>query len=241
MEARLDFRFLAFLSAASLACSSEWETLRTFRSTLAKASYSAGVPGFRFVGIGYQYNHSQVVTPMKMLPLAGPSHGSPDALLDSAKLWAARISWTLASARCWLMTSTQILWFELCSVGPRTAIARAAIRGLSQDVHDPTDLGPIFEPDSAIGVLVPCRRTDVRSQDAELLQTMHPWATAADQWMFFLGWERGEAYAHDNPHPRKREKAAVTSTPSPLQHNTDQYSPVIPNPQPRRESSFLIR
>jgi len=196
---------LAFLSAANLACSSEWETRSTFRSTLENASYSAGVPGFRF-GIGHQYNHFQVVTPMKMLPLAGPSHGSPDALRDSAKLWAARISWTLASARCWLMTGTQILWFELCSVGPRMAIVRAAIRG-----HRPIDLGPVFEPDSPSGVLVPCRRTDVRSQDVEQLQTMHPWSTEADHSIFLLGWERGEAYAYHNPYKRERAPASASS------------------------------
>jgi hypothetical protein len=145
-----------------------------------------------------------------VLPPAQPSRRLRDALLDTAKLWAARISWTLLSALYWVRTSTRILWFELCSAAPRMTIARAAIRGLPQDVHDPRELGPLFDSNSVPGYPVPCRRTDARTQDVEHLQTMHPWATEADQWMFFLGWERGEAYAL-NDNPCKKEKAAVTS------------------------------
>jgi hypothetical protein len=111
-------------------------------------------------------------------------------------------------------TGIRILWFELCSAAPRMTIARAAIRGLPQGVHDPRELGPLYEPNSVPGYPVPCSRTDARTQDVEQLQTAYPWATEADQWMFFLGWERGEAYALDNP--RNREKTAVTSTPSPF-------------------------
>ena len=92
-------------------------------------------------------------------------------------------------------------------------IARDAILGLPQGVYDPRDLGPLFESGLGPGGLVPYSRTDARSRDVEQLQTKYPWATQADQWMFLLGWERGEAYAYDNP--RKREKASVAVTSSP--------------------------
>jgi hypothetical protein len=151
---------------------------------------------------------------MKTLPPAESCHRRLDALLDSAKLWAARISWSLAAAMCWLRLGRRILWFELCTAVPRMTIARDAIRGLPQGVYDPRDLGPLFESGPGPGGLVPCSRTDARSQDVEQLQTKYPWATEADQWMFLLGWESGEAYAYDNP--RKREKAAVASAPSPF-------------------------
>lgn len=151
---------------------------------------------------------------MKTLPRAESSYRPLDALVDSAKLWVARISWTLASLRFWLVTRRRILWFELCTAAPRMTIARDAIHGLPQGVHDPIDLGPLFESGPGPGGLVPCSRTDARTRDVEQLQTKYPWATEADQWMSLLGWERGEAYAYDNP--RKREKAAVTSVSSPI-------------------------
>lgn len=150
--------------------------------------------------------------PGKMLPPDQPSRRVWDALLDSATLWAAQISWSLRSALWWVITRRRILWFELCTAVPRMTIARDAIHGLPQDVYDPRDLGPLFEPGSLHGDFVPCRRTDARTQDVEQLQTTYPWATEADQWMFFLGWERGEAYAYNNP--RKREKAAATAVTS---------------------------
>lgn len=153
----------------------------------------------------------ELATTMKTLPPAESSRRPQDALVDSAKLWAKRISWRLASLRFWLVTRRRILWFELCTAAPRMTIARNAIHGLPKDVHDPRDLGPLFESGSGPGGFVPCSRTDARSQDVEQLQTTYPWATEADQWMFLLGWERGEAYAYDNP--RKREKAALTSAP----------------------------
>ena len=152
------------------------------------------------------------ILPRNMLPLAQPSRRSPDALLDSATLWAARISWTLASVLRWMRIGMRILWFELCSAAPRIAIALDTIRGLPQEIHDPGDLGPLFEPDSAPGGLVPCRRTDVRTQDVARLQTTYPWATEADQWMFLLGWERGEAFACRNQ--RKKETPSATSKPA---------------------------
>ena len=151
---------------------------------------------------------------MKTPLLAEPSRSLLGALLDTARLWAARISWTLSAALSWLKSSTRILWFELCTLAPRMTIARAAIRGLPQGVLDPRDLGPLFEPGSAPEGLVPCRRTDARTLDAEHLQTMYPWATEADQWMFFLGWERGEAYACGSQH--RKETEAVTSSVSSL-------------------------
>src|ERR1035441_156909 len=104
---------------------------------------------------------------MKMLAPAESSHKLLDVLGDSAKLWAARISWSLTAAMCWLRSRRRILWFELCTAVPRITIARDAIHGLPQGVYDPRDLGSIFESGLGPGGLVLCIRTETRSQDVE--------------------------------------------------------------------------
>jgi hypothetical protein len=82
-------------------------------------------------------------------------------------------------------------------------IARDAIAGLPAGVHD---LGPLFEESTAHADLVPCRRTDARTRDVERLQSIAPWATEADEWIFLLGWEMGEAFVCGSS--RKTKKAS---------------------------------
>jgi hypothetical protein len=80
-------------------------------------------------------------------------------------------------------------------------IARDAIAGLPEGVHD---LGPLFEESTEHAGLVPCWRTDARTRDVERLQSIAPWATEADEWIFLLGWEMGEASACGSPGKTKK-------------------------------------
>jgi len=129
------------------------------------------------------------VTPIGTLPLAESFRTAQNGRPSSVSLWAARRFWRLASLLRWLKLGTKILCFELRSSVPRMKIACDAIDAGA-------DLGPLFEESTAHAGLVHCSRTETRSRDAEfLLLTKFPWATDADLAIFFLGWERGEAFA----------------------------------------------
>lgn len=140
---------------------------------------------------------------MTTQPLLAEAFRRPqDDQPSNARLWADRKLARLASARQWVRIGTRILWFELRSFVPRIKIGFAAIAGLPEGAHD---LGPLYEESTDREAMRPCIRTDARTLDVERLQTIAPWATSADEWIFLLGWEMGESFACGSPY--KIEKA----------------------------------
>ena len=140
------------------------------------------------------------ITPMTTLPIPQSFHRPHGVQPHSAKLWAGRILWKLASARRWLRLSTRILWLEGLSIVPRIRVGLDAIDESSEE----GDLGPLFEESTTHGDLVPCKRTDARTRDVERFLTTHEWANSADLHCFLLGWTMGETFSCGSPHKTKK-------------------------------------
>jgi hypothetical protein len=124
-------------------------------------------------------------------PSSGPNdaHSDTNTLKRRSNLWAK-----LSASKFPYRFRVLYGWILEC----RSFYHRIRLAAKRGDVCQP-QMGHRWET-SALGHLIPNRRTQARIQDMQQALSLHPWMSPEDWHIFLIGWDAGSEYSAHSDH-----------------------------------------